>query len=130
MLDSFKDIQAWPTAKEDNVVGLPSVLRFAVGAFDSWQQHGTAVQGLRWRGIAPDSFHCLALECVLADNSASAILGHVASVQRFALPNNHESIGCTSGVLADLLDARVRSGAQSLKEALGHWLIPRHASHF
>jgi hypothetical protein len=39
-------------------------------------------------------------------------------------------MACTSGPLADCLMERLSSGAQSLKDALGHWLIPRHAAHF
>ena len=35
-----------------------------------------------------------------------------------------------SGPLADGLMERLRSGATSLKDALGPWLIPRHASQF
>jgi hypothetical protein len=31
--------------------------------------------------------------------------------------------------LADRLAGRLEKGAQTLKAALGHWLIPRHAAH-
>jgi hypothetical protein len=49
-------------------------------------------------------------------------------VLRFA--ESSEAIACTSGPLADSLLERIDSGAQSLKEALSRWLIPRHAAHF
>ena len=112
------------------MVGPPRVLRFAVGTFASWQELDNALHDLRLRGVAPDSFNCLALERALAENSASAVVANCAGTQRLAFPDNHEAMACTSGVLADLLDARFRSGAQSLREALGCWLIARHATHF
>jgi hypothetical protein len=41
-----------------------------------------------------------------------------------------ELIACTSGPLADCLRARLHSGAHTLKDALAHWLISRHADYF
>jgi hypothetical protein len=38
-------------------------------------------------------------------------------------------ICCTSGPLADCLAKRLRLGAPSLKDALCHWLVPRHATY-
>ena len=49
---------------------------------------------------------------------------------RAAVPESAALIACTSGPLADRLLRRLAAGAHSLKEALGHWLIPRHAAHF
>ena len=42
---------------------------------------------------------------------------------------NAELISCTPGPMADRLAGRLTKGAQTLKAALGHWLIPRHAAH-
>ena len=45
-------------------------------------------------------------------------------------PQSSELLACTSGPLADCLMERLSSGAHSLKDALGRWLIPRHAAYF
>ena len=50
--------------------------------------------------------------------------------QILAFPGNREPIGCTSGPLAHCLTERINASAVSLKEALGAWLVPRHAAHF
>jgi len=50
-------------------------------------------------------------------------------MQALPFPGNLEPITCTSGALADCLTERLIAGALSLKDALGHWLIPRHAAH-
>jgi hypothetical protein len=51
-------------------------------------------------------------------------------IQPLPFPDNAEPLACTSGPLADHLLRRLHAGAGSLKDALGHWLIPRHAARF
>ena len=85
---------------------------------------------VRLRGLALDSFNCLALEHIFAGKTIVAPSNERVSVQSLAFPGNREAICCTSGPLADCLAERLRSGALSLKDALGLWLVPRHAAHF
>ena len=108
----------------------PRLLRFAVGAFDSWEELDQALQALRVGGMALDSFNCLALERVLAGHTIIGLSQEVSSNQLLAFPENRESIACTAGPLADCLSQRFQLGAISLKDALGRWLIPRHAAQF
>jgi hypothetical protein len=105
-------------------------LRFAVGAFDSWSQLRVTLDDLHVRGLVLDSFNCLSLQRIFAGNDVIAAWREPASIQKLAFPCNGELIGCTSGPLADCLAERLRSGAPSLKDALGYWLLPRHAAHF
>jgi hypothetical protein len=104
--------------------------RFAVGSFASWLQLCNAVEDLRGRGLSVGSFNCLALKHVLASESIPAIANARVSVQELAFSEIREAICCTPGPLAGCLTERQRSGARNLKEALGHWLVPRHAAHF
>jgi hypothetical protein len=105
-------------------------LRFAVGTFDSWQQLRVALHDLRVRGLLLDSFNCLALERVFAGKTILAPDQQAVAIQALSFPDNPDQIVSTRGPLADCLMERLRSGAESLKEALGHWLIARHAAHF
>jgi hypothetical protein len=105
-------------------------LRFAVGTFATWQQLRDALQDVRLGGLTFDRFNCLALERVLVDEIVAASFKQPVHIQKLAFPDNVEACGCTSGPLADRLAQRLQSGAPSLKDALGHWLIPRHAAHF
>jgi hypothetical protein len=84
---------------------------------------------LRGRGLSPDSFNCLALKHVLA-GEVPATVNEWVGVQELAFSEIREPISCTSGPLARCLTERLRSGARNLKEALGHWLVPRYAAHF
>ena len=105
-------------------------LRFAVGTFDSWTQLRNVLHDVRLRGLALDSFNCLALERIFAGKTIVAPSKERVSVQSLGFPGSREAICCTSGPLADCLAERLRSGALSLKDALGLWLVPRHAAHF
>jgi hypothetical protein len=105
-------------------------LRYAVGAFDSWAQLRDALRDLRARDLVLDSFNCLALERLFAGKTILAPDQKPIAVKVLPFPESSESMACTSGPLADCLMQRLGSGAQSLKEALAHWLIPRHAAHF
>jgi hypothetical protein len=105
-------------------------LRFAVGTFDSWAQLRDALRDLRARGLVLDSFNCLALKRLFVGKAIVAPDQKPIAVEALPFPESPESIACTSGPLADCLMERLSSGAQSLKDALGHWLIPRHAAHF
>jgi hypothetical protein len=105
-------------------------LRFAVGTFAAWQQLYETLQDARLRGLAPDRLSCLALRRVFTGKIRIAPFHEPVSIQKLAFPDNRELIGCTYGQLAACLSERLRSGASSLKDALGHWLVPRHAAHF
>jgi hypothetical protein len=107
-----------------------SHFRFAVGSFESWPQLRNAVEDLRGRGLPPDSFNCLALEHVLADEAFPSVAKERARAQDLAFSEIREAVCCTPGPLAGCLTERLRSGARNLKEALGGWLVPRHAAHF
>jgi hypothetical protein len=105
-------------------------LRFAVGTFDSWQQVREALNDLRIRGLVLDSFNCLAQERMFAGSIILAPDQRPVVVETLPFADSREQIAGTRGPLADCLMERLRSGAESLKRALGHWLIPRHAAHF
>jgi hypothetical protein len=105
-------------------------LRFVVGTFDSWPQVRDALRDLRVRGLVLDSFNCLALADQFTGKTVLAPDQKRVAVQRLPFAEGSETIACTSGPLSDRLRERIGSGAQSLKDALGQWLIPRHAAHF
>lgn len=105
-------------------------LRFVVGAFHSWPQVRDALRDLRARGLVLDSFNCLALRQLFAGQTVLASDQQPVAVQALSFADSSEAMACTSGPLADSLMERISSGAQSLKEALSFWLIPRHAAHF
>jgi len=105
-------------------------LRFAVGTFDRWEQVRDALGDLRGRGLVLDSFNCVALERLFAGKTIMAPDRQPVGVDVLSFPEASQLIACTSGPLADALMERIHSGARSLKDALGHWLIPRHATHF
>jgi hypothetical protein len=105
-------------------------LRFAVGTFDSWAQVRNALHDLRIRGLVLDSFNCLAFERLFAGKTIVAPDRKPVTVEALRFAESSEPIACTSGPLADCLVERIDSGAQSLKDALGRWLVPRHAAHF
>jgi hypothetical protein len=105
-------------------------LRFVVGTFDSWPQLREALRDARARGLVLDSFNCLALERVLAGTTIVAPSQEPVAVQALRFSDNADLIACTCGPLADRLLERLNAGAHSLQDALGHWLVPRHAAHF
>ena len=104
--------------------------RYAVGTFDDWSQLCAALRDARARGLVLDSFNCLALQRVFAGKTILAPTQTTIPLHALPFPHKSESMVCTSGPLADCLMDRMRSGATGLKDALGYWLIPRHATHF
>jgi hypothetical protein len=105
-------------------------LRFAVGTFDSWPQVREALRDARMRGLAFDGFNCLALERVFAGKTIMAPDQERVPIRLMPFPGDAEPVACTSGALADRLMLCLDAGAGSLKDALCHWLIPRHAACF
>jgi hypothetical protein len=105
-------------------------LRLAVGVFQGWPQLREALHDLRVRGLVLASFNCLALAPLFAGKTILAPDHKPIGVEMLPFAQSPELIACTSGPLADCLMERIASGAQSLKEALSHWLIPRHAGYF
>jgi hypothetical protein len=104
--------------------------RFAVGAFDNWQQLRAALRDLRLRGFVLNGFNCLALRRIFAATTITATFPEAGPIEDIAFPDEPEPIACTFGPLADHLTDRLLFGARSLTEVLNHWLIPRHAAHF
>jgi hypothetical protein len=111
------------------VTMLPPV-RFAVGSFDSWGQLCPAVAEMGRLGLASDRFNHVAQRQVFADRGAFDRLNMSRTIEDLAFPESQKPVCCTSGKLADCLHERVRAGAKTFQDALGHWLLPRHASHF
>jgi hypothetical protein len=105
-------------------------LRFAVGTFDSWMRLREALRDARDRGLDFDSFNYLALERAFAGGTIVGPNQKLLVIEALPFSNDTELVACTSGPLADGLSERPSSGASSLIDALGHWLIPRHAAHF
>ena len=133
-------IKPRPLVMEDICQLLPSVFgggialtttskqRYAVGTFDGWSQLRAALRDARARHLVLNSFNCLALERLFAGKTILAPSQEAVAVRVLPFSDGVETIACTSGPLADCLMDRLRSGATSLKDALGHWLIPRHAT--
>jgi hypothetical protein len=113
-----------------NSLGDEIKLRFAVGTFDGWQPLREALHDERARSLDFDNFSWLALERSFVGDIVLAPSRKPLVIQPLSFPNNPALIACTSGPLANCLLQRLRLGASSLKDALGHWLIPRHAAHF
>jgi len=105
-------------------------VRFAVGTFDRWLPLQEALRDARDRGLHFDNLSFLALERMFAGKTIMEPIRKSLVIEALPYPNNTKLIACTSGPLANCLLQRLRSGAHSLKDALGHWLIPRHAMHF
>jgi hypothetical protein len=107
-----------------------SKLRFAVAAFDTWELVQPAVQDLADGRPQSQDFNYLGLQRVLA-GALDPVAGDSCSLplRPLSFPGNPELICCTDGAVADRLAGRLGVGAQTLKAALSHWLIPRHAAH-
>ena len=105
-----------------------SKLRFGVGTFESWPQVHAALGDAS--GRVRDGGSYLALERVFADKIIFAPARRTLVIEGLPFPAEAALIACTSGPLAECLKGRLRSGARNLNDALSHWLIPRHASHF
>ena len=118
-----------PAAHAGKSVNGPRILRFAVGAFHTWEGVETALRDLSQGGTAPKSFNYLGLQRVLARAGGATANAKPLALLELPFPGNVELISCTSGLLADRLAARLKAGSQTLKAALGQWLIPRHAAH-
>lgn len=102
--------------------------RYAVGTLGDWFRLRAVLRDARSRGLVLDSLNCLALERLFDGTIIMAPPQEVVSVCQLPVRDGTETIACTSGPLADCLMDRFRSGATSLIEALGHWLILRHAT--
>ena len=104
-------------------------LRFAVAAFDTWEDVQSVLRALRLGGTASENFTYLGLQRVLAAATRSVTVDGPILLRELPFRANAELISCTPGPMADRLAGRLTKGAQTLKAALGHWLIPRHAAH-
>jgi hypothetical protein len=103
--------------------------RFAVGAFGDWQQLSAVLEDLRDREFVLQNFNCLALKQVFSGKVILTPSQQPLAIERLVLSGQPEEICCTSGPLATCLGASIEAGATTLKDALGLWLIPRHAAY-
>jgi hypothetical protein len=124
-----RTVSVFPYSAGPPLTGQPK-LRFAVGTFDSWSQVRDALRDLRVRGLVLDSFNCVALTHLFSERTILAPDQKPVAVQALPFSGTSAAIACTSGPLADRLMERLAAGASSLRDALGLWLIPRHAAHF
>ena len=99
----------------------PSMLRFAVGAFDTWADAQKAAQELSSDQKPMSQISYLGLRDVL-------IRGPAQSLRELPFPGNAAQIACSGGPIAERLSARLAVGAPSLQIAIAAWLIPRHAA--
>jgi hypothetical protein len=102
--------------------------RYAVGILDDWSRVRSTLRDLRSRGLVLDSLNCLALERLFDGTIILAPDQDVIPICQLPVKDWAESIACTCGPLVDCLMGRFLSGATSLKGALTHWLIGRHAT--
>jgi hypothetical protein len=80
--------------------------------------------------VVLDSFNCLALQRLFAGRTILAPDQVPVAIEALPFADGSAAIVCTHGPLADRLTQRATSGARTLKDALGHWIIPRHAARF
>jgi len=97
------------------------MLRFAVGGFDTWADAQKAAQELRSGQKPLSQISYLGLRNVLISGSAQPL-------RDLPFPGNAAQIACSGGPIAELLVARLTTGAPSLQAAVATWLIPRHAA--
>jgi hypothetical protein len=109
-----------PTATATRVTRFP-MLRFAVGAFDTWPDAQKAAQVLRCGQKPLSQISYLGLREVLIGGPAQPLCD-------LSFPGNAAQIACSTGPIAERLAARLTRGAPSLQAALVAWLIPRHAA--
>ena len=119
---------AFFSSVDDRVNQHPTQLRFAVATFDTWDDLRNALQHLSLEGLRSDVTSCLGLQHVFTGAAPIAALPAAAAIQELPFPENLHRICCTAGQLAQCLAERLRAGAPTLKVALTHWLIPRHAA--
>jgi hypothetical protein len=105
-------------------------IRFAVGIFESWPQFYGAVDDLLDRGLKIEQFSCVALQHVFSTDADDARITTTPQPVVLEFAENRAPIACTVGPFCDRLQECVAAGSRSLKEALGCWLIRRHAAHF
>jgi hypothetical protein len=118
-----------PPARVDSSVTEPQPLRFAVGAFHSWEGVDAALRDLSSGGMPASRFSCLGLRRVLSRATPAMGASKPLPLRELPFPGNAEPIGCTAGPLAERLALRLEAGAPTLQAALGRWLIARHAAH-
>jgi hypothetical protein len=99
----------------------PSILRFAVAAFDTWPEAQKAVQVLRSGQKPLSQISYLGLRDVLIGGPTQVLCD-------LPFPGNTARIACSAGPIADRLLAKLAMGASSLQAALTTWLIFRHAA--
>jgi hypothetical protein len=126
-------VQYFELVQFDDAIGVDEALkelphlRFAVGSFDAWPQLQGALDDLCQPEASLEGFHCLALKQIIVGKTLRPPARAPLSVYELAFPEG--PVCCTAGLLHDLLRDRLRAGARSLKDALGYWLVPRHATH-
>jgi hypothetical protein len=99
----------------------PSMLRFAVAAFDTWADAEMAIQELRSGSTPLCQISYLGLQDVLNGGPAPPL-------SDLPFPGSIAPIACSPGPIAERLSAKLTAGAPSLRAALSTWLIPRHAA--
>jgi hypothetical protein len=99
----------------------PSMLRFAVAAFDTWVDAQKATQVLRSGSKLLCQISYLGFRNVLSDGPPSPL-------RDLPFPGSAAPIACSAGPIAERLSAKLTAGAPSLQAALITWLIPRHAA--
>ena len=102
-------------------------LRFAVGMIDYWRQLEKTAGDMSARGLKLENLSSLGFERVLGGKRLHEPKARTIPVAFSASP---ELIACTPGIFAVCLTKRLESGARSLKDALGYWLMPRFAQQF
>jgi hypothetical protein len=103
--------------------------RFAVGTFDNWPQLSSVLEDLSVREFVFHSFNCLAIKQVFSGKIILAPSQQPVAIEQLVFSGQLEEICCTLGPLATCLRASIEAGATNLKDGLGLWLIPRHATY-
>jgi hypothetical protein len=83
------------------------------------------LRDLRIAGVDAKTLSFLGLQRTMAGATKHGI---ELQLRELALTKAGEPVLCTAGPLADRLGERVNDGAASLPEALGLWLVSRHAA--
>src|SRR5262245_30289923 len=110
--------------------GQAANVRFVVGSLATMEQAVSAVNDLRGHDSPADAIAVLAKEELLSRESEkiAALDGDDRSQAEFDLLESHKGmVQCYGETLGDLLQSRVSRGSKTLKDALQHWLLPRHA---
>jgi hypothetical protein len=102
-------------------------LRFVVGVLDTWSQLCSTRQHAAALSLGADNFNLLGLEPMLSSKNFD---GEPLILEPLPYKGGDGRIVCTQGPLAACLLQAHRAGAQTIKEALSQWIIPRHAEHF